>query len=614
MSDSAWRGLAVLCAGLAPAIGLAQVDSAKTQAPPAPHEAVAFLHDRFHLSLAAEFAAGSLAIGGNLPGTLGLSPQGMAARLGGVGYRQNSVPFQVGEFHWQSGSGEELGVLADRTSWEAEPLGYPPSGADDAAMLPCPADSAYLFPVPLFGYQSAQLLLWRDPVLPDSAHATARYTNGPAGYSYTGGRLRSELGAGFEMDAQVYRIFSDGLESTSGFDGHNLDLELRRAWGRVPMRLRFRQNSAQRDLLFRWQADPTRATHDYYLTYVTLEAAVQRPASEWLIAYDLRVEDQEKRAVSSLSSYQYWFERRHRLGLSRLSEGRLSYWGAAAAEYRESDVSTGLPDAWLADFNGGAKWSGSVLSLLLSAGARLPEGREPEYRAATALRFELSPGHALLMYLGVAREQPSTLRQYLPADSGSVYGESGDPNLPDARHTGAALVWRRDRPRLSWDMLAAVGSSQDLPVWSPQGDTATLASRYAPVPTDRSGTTLGARATARPWSCFELEGSWRHVWETGSTPPAAYSPEDGWLGAVRLPFTFEHVNLRLTPEGQATGGFGGTLPGPWWTLSLGVTASIKQLSVFWFRDNALDETFRTGGAYPWYGTHSRFGFSWNFWN
>jgi hypothetical protein len=83
---------------------------------------------------------------------------------------------------------------------------------------------------------------------------------------------------------------------------------------------------------------------------------------------------------------------------------------------------------------------------------------------------------------------------------------------------------------------------------------------------------------------------------------------------VRLPFTFERVNLRLTPEGQATGGLGGTLPGAWWTLSLGVTASIKQLSVFWFRDNASDETIRTGGAYPWYGTHSRFGFSWNFWN
>jgi hypothetical protein len=605
-----------MLAVLTPAWAPAQTDPLPQSAPDSsvPHAAVVFLHDQFHLHLTSDFAASTLASEGGLPGPMGLTHHGQAALQSGPGYRQNSVPFQAGEFYWLGGAGAEVGIRADRLSWEAEPLGYPPSGADDPGMLPGPFDSAYFFPVPLYGYEAAELAFWRDPKLPDSARATARYTNGPAGYSYTGGRLRSELGAGFETDAQVYRIFSDGTEDSSRFDGHNLDLEVRRAWGRVPTRLRFRQNRGDRDLLFRWQVDPSRAAHRYYLTHLTLEAALPKAASEWLLAYDLRVADQELRAVPALASYQYWFERTHRFVLSRVSEGRLAYWGSAGVQYREADAASGLPDAWAPDIEAGAKVSGSRASWLLSGGARLASGREAEMRLSTALRFELAPGHRLLAYAGAAREDASTQRRYLPADSGSTYAASGLSTLPLARHESAALAWRYERPRLSWNLITATGRSFDLPDWTPAGDSATLSARYSPVPTDRSGSTLAARATVRPAGFLELEGAWRHDWPGDPARVSAFTPEDDWFAALRVPIRFAPVPLRLVPQAAATGARGGTLPEDWWSLSLGVVATLKHLTVFWFRDNALDEPFRTGGAYSDYGAHARFGFHWNFWN
>lgn len=615
MSLSGWRWCAVVGACCVYAVASAQLDSVATGQGSAAHVPVKFLHDQFQIQIAGDFASASLRTDGEFPGRLGLSPEGLAVRLSGLGYRQNGVPFQAGELYWQGGSGEELGVRSDRMAWEGEPLGFPPSGARDPALLPGPQDSAYLFPVPMFGYEAAELVLWRDPLLPDSAKATARYTNGPAGYSYTGGRFRTELGAGFETDAQVYRIFSDGLEDSSGFDGHNLDMELRRQWGQIPMRVRFRQNRAHRDLLFRWQQDPARASHQYYLTHFTIEAAHTAPASEWLLAYDLRAEDQEKRLLPALSSYQYWFDRRHRISLSRLYAGRIAYWGAAAGEYRERDSSTGLPGAFQADFSAGMRWTHSRTSLLLSGGSRLIQEGKALFRGAAALRFELFRGNTILAYAGASREAASPLRQYLQTVSGAVYSESGEPDLPLARHVSTALAWRHDRPSLSYDLLAARGSSSDLSVWEPSGDTASLSSTYTPVATRRSGASLSGHVVARPWRWFELEGSWRH--QFASEPfalSAAYAPRDTWYGAVRVPLYLEKVHLLLTPEWAAHGAQGGTLPESWSAMSVGIDATLKQLTVFWHKDNLSEETLRTGGAYPWYGAHSRFGFYWSFWN
>ncbi len=614
MSRSAWRSLAVVLALSPP--GLAQTDALPkaVEEPEAPHVPVLFLHDRFHLALTSQFAAASVDVAGRSPGPWGLSGSGLAARLPATGFRENSAPFQTGEFYLNSGSGSDLGIRADRNLWEAEALGYPPSGADLPALLPGPTDSAFFVPVPLHGFQAAELVFWRDPALPDSARATARYTNGPSGYSYTGGRLRTDLGAGFETDAQVYRIFSDGLAEPSHFDGHNLDLELRRTWGSVPTRLRFRQNRFTRDVLFRWQVDPTHPLHRTYLTHVDLEAALPGATHEWLLAYHLRVTDQELRPLPALPNYQYWFERTHRLGLSRVSEGSLAWWGSAWTELREADPASGLPQAWSSDFDLGAKLAASRLSWLASLGARMSDHADPALRIATALRLEMSAGHALLAYAGAAQEEASTLRRYLRADSGATYSVSGTQELPHAEHVQAALAWRYEKPRLLWNLIVSGGRSSDLADWQPQGDTATLSSAYTPVVGPRSAVSASGRLRVSPVRFIELEGSWRHDWLAEDTPPAAYSPEDAWWGALRLPIESKRLKLRVVPEASALAVRGGTVPEDGWTLSLGAVATLKQLTVFWFRDNALDEPLRTGGAYPGYGAHSRFGFHWDFWN
>lgn len=614
MSASAWRSLAVVLLLSTP--GLAQTDSLplSTPPPPEPHTPVRFLHDRFHLTLTSEFAAASLDLASRLPGPWGLSGQGQAARLPATGYRENSVPFQAGETYVRSGSGSELGIRADRRLWEAEALGFPPSGADDPALYPGPADSAFFMPVPLSGFQASELVFWRDPALTDSARATARYTNGPSGYSYTGGRLRTELGAGFETDAQVYRIFSDGLADSSHFDGHNLDLELRKTWGRVPTRLRFRQNRAARDLLFRWQEDPSRARHRYYLTNLDLEAALPGNAHEWLVAYQVRVTDQELRATPALANYQYWFERTHRFGLSRVAEGSLAWWGSVTAELLEADLASGLPQAWSSEASLGAKLSRASFSWLASVGARASEHGDPAFRAATALRNEFSPGHVVVAYAGLAQEEASSLRRYLPADSGVTLSVRGASDLPNAEHMQAAFAWRYEKPRLHWNLLVSEGRSTSLADWQPQGDTATLSAHYAPVITNREAVSASGRLRVSPVRFIELEGSWRHDWLTGGTLASAYSPEDTWWGAFRLPIESRSLRLRVVPEVSALAMRGGTLPEEGWTLSAGATATLKQLTVFWFRDNIKDEPFATGGAWPGYGTHSRFGFYWDFWN
>lgn len=627
MLHSAWRSLAVvlLCSSLVRAQPVSQPTAQPINRPvpavhdslpkPKPEKPVVFLHDRFHLSLVSEFAAARLGAESRLPGELGLTGHSLAARLVGVGYRQNSSPFQAGEFYTRSGAGEELGVRADRRLWEAEALSYPPSGADDPALLPGPYDSAYFMPVPLNGYQPAELSFWRDPVLPDSASATARYTNGPAGYSYTGGRMRSQLGAGFETDAQVYRIFSDGIEEPSHFDGHNLDLELRKTWGSFPTRLRFRQNRAVRDLLFRWQQDPSRAeATNAYLTNVDLEAALPGASSEWLVAYHLRVTDQQLKAVPTLSAYQYWFERTHRLGISRVSGDRLAYWAAAWAEHREEDPESKLPASWSTELEGGVRLRAERVSGVVSFGVRSEEHEDLDYRVASALRLAIARDHAVLLYAGSSKETPSTLRRYLAYDSGATQVVSGEVALPQAEHATAGLAWQYDRPRLSWNVLLHAGASDHLSEWQPAGDTATISSTYRPVPVDRKAVSLGGGARVVPISLVEVEGTWRHEWLGDQSEAAAFSPSDSWWAALRVPLRHHRIRLVVTPEVSILGVQGGTLPEESVSLSAGVVGTLKHLTVFWFRDNVFDEPIRTGGAFPEYGVSSRYGFRWNFWN
>jgi hypothetical protein len=137
---------------------------------------------------------------------------------------------------------------------------------------------------------------------------------------------------------------------------------------------------------------------------------------------------------------------------------------------------------------------------------------------------------------------------------------------------------------------------------------------YAPLPTRHESATVAGHATVRPFSWLELEGSYRHLFLLAEASWAAFAAADSWLGAVRVPVAFEGLKLRVSPVCQLEGASGGTLPGSWWLLSFGVDATLKHLTFYWHRDNATDESVRTGGAYPGYGTHSRFGFAWNFWN
>ena len=592
-------------------------DSTTDSLVPAIHEPVLFSHDQFFLEIAHRFSAASLGTDGDVPGRLGLESDRLAYRLPGVGFRRNSVPYQAGELYWQGGSGEQLGIRADRMAWEGEPLGLPPSGADDPVMLPGPHDSAYLFPTPMLGYSASELVLWRDPVLPDSAKAVARYTNGPLGFSYTGGRFRAEIGAGWETDAQVYRIFSDGTQDSSRFDGHNLDMELRRHLGRRPLRIRFRQNRANRDQLFRWQTAADRSSHTYLLSHLTVEIAHPGNSSEWLLAYDMRLDDQETKAVPPLTGFQYWFNRQHRIKLSRIVSGRLSRWFAVSGKYRETDEPTALPGAWSGEVEGGAHLSGSVLSLLVAGAAGMEEGYESVYRGGITLKINLFRHNSISLYAGSAREAVPLVRRYLPLATGSSgYSVQGRSDLAPTQNTSVALSWRHDGSTLRYSLIASTGRSRNVPVWQPSGDSASTSSSYTPVLTDRDYSGLAASAVWRPFRVLELEGGYRYQadmkFTDGTTP--AYSPQQSWQAAIRFPLYFAAYQLELIPQANTFGARGGSLPADWATYSVGVEATLKHFTFFWHRENLVDEVYSTGGAYPAYGLHSRFGFRWNFWN
>ena len=206
------------------------------------YEPPRFAHDQFFLGYAARFSAASTVVNGDLPGRIDLEEYALADRLPGVAFRRNGVPYQAAEYAWSGGDGQVLGVSGDRTGWYAEPLGYPPYGANDPLMLPGPSDTVFLQTAPLLGYTPAGLNYWRDPILPDSVKAVARYINGPFGYSAAGGRFRGDMGRGWEFDGQFYNVLSNGAIDSTAYAGHNLDIELRHSFGRKPLRVRFRQN------------------------------------------------------------------------------------------------------------------------------------------------------------------------------------------------------------------------------------------------------------------------------------------------------------------------------------------------------------------------------------
>jgi hypothetical protein len=394
-------------------------------------------------------------------------------------------------------------------------------------------------------------------------------------------------------------------------------MELRRHLGRRPLRIRFRQNRANRDQLFRWQSSAVRSSHTYLLSHLTAEIAQPGRSSEWLLAYDLRLDDQESKAVPPLTGYQYWFNRHHRIKLSHAAKGGLSRWFALSGRYREADEQVSLPGAWSGEVEGGAHLSGSVLSLLVAGAAGMEEGYESVYRGGLTLKMHLFRNNSLSLYAGVAREAVPLVRRHLPLATGSSgYSVQGRSDLPPTQNTSVALSWRHDGRSLRYSVIASTGRSRGVPVWQPSGDSASTSASYSPVPMDRDYSGLAASAVWRPFRILELEGGYRYQadmdWTDGTTP--VFSPQQSWQAAIRIPLYFAAYQLEVIPQANTFGARGGSLPADWTTISVGVEATLKHFTFFWHRENLADESYLTGGAYPAYGLHSRFGFRWNFWN
>jgi hypothetical protein len=579
-----------------------------------------FAHDQFFLGYAASFSAASTVVDGDLPGRIGLEGYALADRLPGVAFRRNGTPYQAAEYAWSGGDGQALSVWGDRTNWNAEPLGYPPYGANDPLLLPGPSDTVFLQPAPLTGYAPVGLNYWRDPTLPDSANAAARYINGPFGYSSAGGRFRADVGRGWEFDGQFYNVLADGAIDSTSYAGHNLDIELRRSFGTNPLRVRFRQNRGRRAQSFRWQAGTPkgyRASYDYLLSHLDVEFAVPGSTGEWLVGWQMRQEDQKKWADSLLGAEQRWFARNYELKVSRLWQGRVSGWVSARGRWWEKALGDSPGTRRDLEIEGGVVVPYRNAQITVTAAGRTINLLSAEERAAAAFAWQVSRSHRLLAHIGVAKQQPSHMRFWLPAQgAGGNYTESGNASLPVTRHQTASLSWRHSSSPLQFTLLASAGTSRDLAVWQPVGDTATEQSAYAPVPFDREFALAGLTFRWQPLRFLILRASYDHlfrnVWNGEGSP--VFAPDDQWSAALLVPVRFSTRRMRLIPQVHTRGAAGGSLPDEYATLSAGFEFHLKQFVFYWLRENILDLEYRTGGAEFAYPTHSRYGFRWEFWN
>ena len=398
--------------------------------------------------------------------------------------------------------------------------------------------------------------------------------------------------------------------------GHNFDVQLRYRAGRVPLRLRFRQNRATRDLAFRWQPEVSVASQLYLLSHVDVEAAYPVQGGEWLASYQLRHEDQRKTIPGLFTTEQKWFNRRHDMSLSRLWNGRFARWLRGGVIYRQSEEVTGLPTAWAVDLEGGVRLTSDRMDFTLTGGWRSLEDDEPWWRLGSALAWTASRSDRILVSAGGTRRGASELVRYLPASpSAGAYIETGDRALQHSEDVTVSVSWRHRGRAFDWDAIASGGRSDGAPAWLASGDTAILNATYQPYNLTREFAGAALNIKWRTFRWLGIGGSYDRLlineWDGGDGP--AFSPNETWHGYLQFTLRFLDDKFHVMPVVSTRGARGGTLPDVWATVSAGVDARLKQLTVFWHRENLTDQEYRTGGWAPAYGLHSRFGFSWDFW-
>lgn len=576
-----------------------------------------FVHDVYFLDYTSTFSSSMSKVRGDMPGLMGLEGDGLSDELPGILFRRNGLPYQPGEFSWLGGDGQVLGIASDGLTWEAEPLGFPPWGAHDPAMMPGPSDSLFVTPVPLLDYAPARLEFWRDPGLPDSALAEARHTNGPDGFSYTGGRFRLRAGSRGAFDGQVFRVFSDGNTGDAGFDGHNLDVQFRRYVGSNVARIRFRQNRGERSNSFRWQSTPDRAAHRYLLSHFDAEIEVPAKGGQWLLGWHIRHEEQRIIAPSLLTAPQEWRVRRYNLSVSRLWQGTMSGWLKLDGRWWDGKVGTGSSARRDLDVSGGVRIPYRNLDITLTTGVRTIRDLPSEERLSAAVAWRLGRLDRLLAFAGFSKQHPSELRRWLPGASGpGGFSIAGSTSLDIMQHRSASMVWQHRDRSVEFNALITAGRSDDLAVWQPSGDTAVQTVAYLPAPQTRTYSGAGAVLTLRPSRALRLSGSLDHrftnEWEEGGVP--VFSPENTWSASAMLTLVFNDSTLFVTPVIRSRGIFGEVTPENYSILNAGVNVRLKQLQFYYHRENMLDLAYRPGGSEYAYAKHIRYGFRWEFWN
>jgi len=576
-----------------------------------------FVHDSYFQNYTSTFSSSMSATRGNLPGLMGLEGHGLSDDLPGIHFRRNGVPYQPGEFSWLGGDGQVLGISSDRTTWEAEPLGFPPWGAHDPVMMPGPSDSVFVVPVPLLDYAPTRLEFWRDSGLPDSALTEARHTNGPDGYSYTGGRFRTKAGSVGAFDGQFFRVFSNGNISNAAFDGHNLDIQFRRYVGSYPARVRFRQNRGERSNSFRWQSTSDRASHEFILSHFDVELEIPAGHGEWLLGWHIRHEEQSMSAIPLLGSPQGWRARRYSLSMSRLWQATLSGWLQLEGRWGDGKVGSSALVRRDLDVSGGVRVPYRNLDLTLTTGVRTVRGLSAEERMSAAVAFRVSHTDRLLAFAGFSKQHPSELRRWLPALSGGGgFSVAGNTGLDIMRHKTASFVWQHKDRRVELTALITTGKSEDLAVWQPSGDTATSSVAYLPGAIVRTYSGAGAVLQLRPWQALRLKGSLDRRWSSDSEDwvDPVLSPENSWSATAMLTLVFNDSTLFVTPVVNSRGSFSEARTQVYATLNAGVDVRLKQLQFYYHRENMLDQVYRTGGSAYAYFKHIRYGFRWEFWN
>jgi len=583
------------------------------EAPPAPPH---FAHDDFFLNYAAAFSAATYRVQGNVPGPDGIDENTIADRLTGLAVRRDGVPYQQGEYAWLGGDGQGIAWFSDRQIRAAEPLGFPPSGADDPLLRPLPADTLYLLAAPLLDSRPASIASWRDPALLDSTEAIARHTNGPNGFAYTGGRFRADIGKGWEFDGRGFRVFSDGQIPNTAYDGHNLDVELRRTFGRYPSRLRFQQNRGNRFESFRWQASQYRAHHFYVLAHLDFEVAAPKPDGEWLLHLGLFHDDQ-KLDHPFLPERRKWYSRTYTLELSRLWTGNLSRWVKGTAAWQSLRDGVSLPDQKSGALSAGIWKTGHLFDLTATGAVATQTDYDLVWRAAAALAYHPIQTQRFVLAAGRGGAPPSALRRLLPGLVDTTgYSESGTPSASQTIHETASISWHWTTRRLDFTLMAAAGRSRHLAVWQPSGDTAALFDSYTPACLERRYSGGGATLHWHPFELLSLRGGIDHLftneWQSGGGP--AFAPEDAWWGEIAFPMYVDRYNLHFTPRVSTRGAARGSLPDDYAVLSAGWDFRIKGLTIFWRYENLVDRNYRTGGADYAYDRHYVYGFRWEFWN